>query len=203
MPEEIIPLASHPGFFLRLMREEDVDAVKRLSDSSVGKDLYLREELLSLIGGENYFYLLYSPEGEFAGYLYFYLTDSLEAERTAKLPKGSLEQLCPGKVPLGNIQSIALVPSFRNMGLSTELIRFASESLSRLGARLAFVICWKAGENVPLGMTMQAAGFRFLAETENVWYNNLNLICPICKGRCRCSAAVYYCILNKENRHET
>ena len=203
MAEEKIPLASHPGFFLRLMREEDVDAVKRLSDSSVGKDLYLREELLARIGGENYFYLLFSPEGEFAGYLYFYLTDCSEAERGANLPKDALRRLRPGKAPIGNIQSIALAPGFRSMGLSTEMIRFASESLSRLGACLAYVVCWKAGEDVPLGMTMQAADFRFLAETENVWYNNLNLICPVCKGRCRCRAAVYYCIFNKENGHET
>lgn len=192
MPEKCVPLPSHPGFYLRLLREEDVDAVKRLSDSSVGKDLYLREELLALIGGQNRFYLLFSPEDAFAGYIYFYPTDCAEAERKARLPEGSFRSLCSDNAVLGNIQSIALVPEFRDKGLSTPLIRFAAEELARLGASLAFVICWKAGDTVPLGMTMNAAHFRFLAETEDVWYDNPHLVCPVCGGRCRCRAAIYY-----------
>lgn len=191
MSEERVPLPSHPGYYLRLLREEDVDAVKSLSDNSVGKDLYLREELLALIGGQNRFCVLFSPENVFAGYIYFYLTDCAGAERKAKLPEGTFRALCPDSAVFGNIQSIALVPEFRDKGLSTSLIQFAADELTRMGASLAFVICWKAGDTVPLAMTMSAAHFRFLAETENVWYDNPHLVCPICAGRCRCRAAVY------------
>ena len=199
MPEEYISLPLHPGFFLRRMRSEDVDAVKKLSDDSVGKDLYLREELLALVDdADSHFFLLFSESVELAGYVYFYLTDRIEAERRAKLPSGAFLPLSEAGTPLGHVQSISIAPQFRSLGLSTQLIRFASERLLRLGASLAFVICWKAGETVPLAMTMHALHFRLLAETEDVWYDNPHLVCPLCAGRCRCRAEVYYRQLKEE-----
>ena len=67
---------------------------------------------------------------------------------------------------------------------------------------VAFIVCWKPGGVVPLGKALSECNFDFLAETKKVWYDDTELICPYCKGRCLCDAEVYYKLLNVETNNE-
>ena len=72
-----------------------------------------------------------------------------------------------------------------------------------MSAGAVFAICWKPGKIVPAGKMLKECGFDDLTEAKNVWYDDKDLVCPYCKGRCRCDAEVFYKLLNGEKNYES
>ena len=179
---------------LRPLESGDVDAVIKISDESVGKGLYTASEIKETIGSDSKFlYVLKSPDGEIAGYIFFFLTDTDTIVKDAKIDKETFLKVLDGtKAKIGRIQSIAIKEEYRGEGLSEKLIDFAVSKLQDLKTECTFIVCWKKGDFVPLKKTMEECKFKFLAEVQKVWYDNERLYCPYCKGRCSCNAEIYY-----------
>lgn len=175
-----------------------LDAAAELCDQSVGKNLYTRNDLVSVIGMATHsFYVVVTPEQQVVGYIYYFLTDLEEMASRAKLPRKQLARLFRKASPvIGNLCSIGVAQAYQHMGLSVELIQFSLEQLKN-NADVAFGVGWKIGKHVPIERTLKACGFRYLTDAHRVWYDNENLVCPYCKGRCNCDAAIYYKHLRK------
>lgn len=189
------------GLAFQRLNKAYFDAAAELCDQCVGKNLYPRACLASILENpDHYFYLLITPEGEPAGYIYFFLTNTEEMAILSKLPRERLVAISPKQNPIiGNLQSIGVAESWRHHRLSERLVGFYLEQLqSCLGADAAFGVFWKPKGHVPMEKTLKAFGFRHLEDAHRVWYNNQDLICPYCKGRCECDAAVYYKPIRKE-----
>ncbi len=172
-----------------------LDAAADLCDRCVGKNLYPRDALASVLDDPaHFFYLLTTPEREVAGYIYFSLTDLDTMAALCKLPVERMAEISPKASPVvGNLRSIGVAERFRDCHLSTELLRFALDYLrTKTAADVGVGICWKAGGVVPVEKTVKRLGFRFLSDAHRVWYDNDALVCPYCVGRCRCDAAIYY-----------
>lgn len=171
-----------------------LDTAAELCDGCVGKNLYSRDYLSAVIGRPNhYFYLLVSPGQEAVGYIYFFLTNIKDMAVLSKLPGERLAVISQKENPvIGNLQSIGVKQAFRSRGLSRYLVRFYLEQLHANAADTAFGVFWKARGTVPMKRTLVALHFNFLAEAHEVWYDNKDLVCPFCKGRCKCDAEVYY-----------
>lgn len=171
-----------------------LETAVELCDSCVGVNLYSRDYLSAVIGRPNhYFYLLVSPEQEAMGYIYYFLTNITDMAALSNLPRESLAVISPKENPvIGNLQSIGVKEAFRGQGLSQHLVRFYLERLHDNAADTAFGVFWKARGTVPMKQTLVALHFHFLAEAHEVWYENKDLICPFCKGQCKCDAEVYY-----------
>lgn len=91
------------------------------------------------------------------------------------------------------LRSIGVAEAYRGRGLSGVLLDFYLRQLERtLCADAAFGVFWKPNGVVPMGRTLEKAGFRYLEDAHMVWYEIENLVCPYCAGRCICDAAVYY-----------
>ncbi len=181
---------------LKLLRlsEEYITEAAQMCDRCVGKNLYTKDYLASILREPaHYFYLLISDKGVIAGYMYFIMMDREELAGISKLDTTQLDRLCKenGKV-IGNLRSIGLNEPFRNKGLSIELIRFSLEQLASLGAHVAVSLCWKPGAEVPMRQTMLSCGLEYLTDAHRVWYDVEDLECPYCSGRCECDAEVYY-----------
>ncbi len=177
------------------LNEEYLDAAVELCDRCVGKHLYPRAYLASMIEKLGHcFYLLITPEGEAAGYIYFFLAGLEEMAALAKLPGQRLAGISPQKEPvLGNLQSIGVAQHWRGRGLSKTLVGLYLEQLERwASADAAFGVFWRPNGHVPMEKTLKAMGFLHLCDVHRVWYDNEALICPYCKGRCECDGAVYY-----------
>lgn len=177
-----------------------LDTAIELCDSCVGKNLYSRDYLSTVISRPNhYFFLLVSPEQEAMGYIYFFITNIADMSALSKLPKERLSVISAKKNPvIGNLQSIGVKEAFRGQGLSSRLVRFYLERLYTDAVDTAFGVFWKARGTVPMKQTLVALHFNFLAEVHEVWYDNKDLICPFCNGRCKCDAEIYYKPLEKE-----
>ena len=179
---------------LRPMESADVHAVAAISCECVGKGLYSPEEIAGTVASDQRFiYVLDVGNGEIAGYIYFLLTDIKRTAADMKLGRERLQAVCgSGEPVLGRIQSVAIRSAFRGYGFSRKLLQFALAVLAKKRAECVFIACWKKGQDVPLGAAVRSCGFCFLAEVENAWFDNEKLYCPYCRGRCRCSAEIYY-----------
>lgn len=188
------------GLSLSRLTRSYLDRAAALCDESVGKNLYSQAYLASILARpDHHFYLLTAPEGEIAGYIYFYLTGLDEMAALSKLPRSRLADLSVKERPvIGNLSSIGVAASWRRLRLSEYLIGFALEQLERLEADFAFGLGWKIGDYVPMEKTLRVFHFICLGEARRVWYDRPGLICPYCEGRCECAAAVYYKALCKE-----
>ncbi len=182
------------NFTLNPLEQSDVDAVIKLSDECVGKGLYAVSEIKETISSDSKFvYVLKSPEGEIAGYIFFFLTDTDSICKDAKIDKETLLKVLDGtKGKIGRIQSIAIKEDYRGEGFSEKLIDFAVSKLRELKTECTFIVCWKKGDFVPLKKTMEECKFEFLTVAKKVWYDHKRLYCPYCKGRCSCDAEIYY-----------
>lgn len=179
---------------LRRLARQDVAVAARLCDRCVGKNLYPKDYLADIVcNPRHFFYLLYSREGTPVGYMYFIVMDRAELAQISKLDAVQLDRLCDEPdILIGNLRSIGLDDTYRDKGLSAELIRFSLAQLTSLGVPLAVGICWKPGQFIPMQKTMEICGMQYLTDAHRVWYDIDDLECPYCNGRCKCDAAVYY-----------
>lgn len=184
-------------FCFQPLKKEEIDEARLLCDRCVGENLYSREEIAATIGAfDRFFYLLKNEEGETVGYIYYYLTDEDYIANYAKLDVELFRAVYsnPNK-KVGKIQSVGLKAEYRGVGLAPQMIRFVLNELKKLCIDISFIVCWKPGGNVPLGKTLAECHFNYLTEAKKVWYDDTELICPYCKGRCLCDAEVYYKLL--------
>lgn len=188
-------------FFERLTPSY-VDAAAALCDQLVGKNLYTRECLTAVLQKPNHeYYVLLTPENNIAGYIYYYLADLQEAAELSKLSHKQLAVISSKKNPVvGIIRAIGVDEAYRHKGLSVKLLDFCLKQL-QTKADAAFGVCWKPDGHVPIEKALIKFQFHHLTDAHLIWYDNENLICPFCKGRCRCDGAIYYKTLSKEGNN--
>lgn len=193
-------LGDEGQFFLQELREEDLGEAVALCDRCVGENMYQHEALAEAITlPDHCFFLLKTAEGKNAGYIYYYLTDMESIAAHAKLSMSPFKTVYPRKnAPVGKIQSVGLLEEYRKRGLAARMIRFALECLRKRSIEMAYIICWKIDGVVSLASALRECGFSHLAEAKRVWYDMMDLVCPVCGGRCECDAEVYYKRLNQE-----
>lgn len=181
-------------FRLQPLRIEDVEEVRLLCDECVGKNLYSADEIANTLDApDKFFYLLKNEDGETVGYIYYYLADQEYIAKYSKLDLTLFRDVyAPEHKKIGKIQAVGLKAEYRGSGLAAQMIRFILDELKAILIEAAFIVCWKPDGIVPLGKALGECGFRFLSEAKKVWYDNDELICPYCNGRCLCDAEVYY-----------
>ncbi len=184
-------------YFIRPFQADEVDVLVSICDLSVGKNLYTREEILSSVDSdERHIYLAISQNDEIIGYLYYQLTDTASVESYTKLPLGTLGSVLKGKQDsVGLLQSIGVLPKWRNFGIAKQLVEYAMEKLTKQNVSYAVAACWKHGSAIPMQKNMEELGFQRLPGAYRIWYDLDRLICPFCSGRCKCEAVIYYTCL--------
>lgn len=185
------------GLTMERLAAADVGDAAALCGRCVGKNLYPEEYLAEVIHKPGHYYsVLMTPEKRIAGYIYYYLTGLQEAAALAKLSPEQIPALPTGRSPVfGVLRSIGVDEAYRRNGLSVKLVEHYLEQLHGAGADVAFGVFWKPDGSVPMEKTLKRFGFSHLTDAHLIWYDNEDLVCPFCKGRCRCDAAIYYKIL--------
>lgn len=87
---------------------------------------------------------------------------------------------------MGKIQSVGIKREYRGNELAVEMMQFILKEMKKADIDITFIVCWKPGGIVPLGKTLAKCQFDYLTEAKKIWYDDMELICPHCKGRCRC-----------------
>ena len=180
-------------FYLSPLRLNEISTAKALCDICVGKNLYSEKDLGNTVKDKKqFFWLLKTEDGETAGYIYYKLTNTKSLAKYAKLDEKILLGVSGSGDKIGQIQSVGIKEKFRGLGIAARLIEFAADRLQKADVSAVFTVCWKAENGAFLAPALKSCGFSFLASAENVWYDEKQLICPICGGRCRCGAEIYF-----------
>ena len=193
----VFTLENGMAFRLQPLKKEEIEEARLLCDECVGKNLYSADEIAATLNTpDRFFYLLKSEKGETVGYIYYYLTDEEYIAEYSKLDIAVFRDVCaPEHNRVGKIQAVGLKAEYRGTGLAVQMMRFILNELKAISIDVAFIVCWKPGGFVPLGKALGECGFRFLSKAKKVWYDNTELVCPYCSGRCLCDAEVYYKLL--------
>jgi len=185
--------------YLEALKVEEIDKALKLADECVGKNLYSMEDFLSAINNKDkFFFLLKNKQKEIAGYIYFLITSSAEVEKTVNISLSSI----PYSEKCGRIQSVAVKEESRGLGFSSYMINYALEVLDQKNIDTVYIVCWKPGGVLPLKKALGKCNFEYLITVKDAWYKDEDLICPYCKGRCHCSADIYYKKLQNDEENE-
>jgi ribosomal protein S18 acetylase RimI-like enzyme len=190
-------LENNRAFYLKPLSKEEINEARLLCDECVGENLYGEEEIAAAIdSSDKFFYLLKSEAGENVGYIYYYLAAPEYIAQYSKLDPALFRKAysSPGN-KVGKIQSVGLKAGYRGIGLAARMISFILKHLKEIDIDAAFIVCWKPKGILPLGKALFECKFDYLAEAKKVWYDDTELICPYCNGRCLCDADVYYKLL--------
>ena len=168
-----------------------------MSDECVGKNLYPKEEIAETLNDqEKFFYLLKNEKDETIGYIYYFLTNEEEMAKYSKLDINVFREVYSNSdKKVGKIQSVGIKREYRGNELAVEMMQFILKEMKKADIDITFIVCWKPGGILPLGKTLEKCQFNYLTEAKKIWYDDKELICPHCKGRCRCDAEIYYKLL--------
>lgn len=167
----------------------------KLCDICVGENLYTESLLEEAMASKDKTILaMVTPDNELVAYIYLTVIGFTEAQQLSNNNLQALKEAgYDESVVIGNIQSIGVAPAYRKQHLSILLVKrairwFEDHTL----AQIAFAIAWNKQGEVPMARTFESHNFQVLTIARKVWYNKKNLICPVCKGRCKCDATLYY-----------
>lgn len=183
------------SFFLEAAKAEELQEIVQMCDRCVGENLYSENEIRKAIeDDDSYIYLLKEEKEGLCGYVYFQKTGLDELAAFLKTEKTLFQQAigCENASFI-NFRSIGIDGKMRNNGLSEKLFGFSVDySEKYLKADYMFGAFWKQDKTVPMLSNLQKYGFSYFSTIEKMWYDKPGLICPVCGGRCICSAEIYF-----------
>ncbi len=177
------------------MTPELLPQLVKLCAICVGENLYTESALKEAMASQDkIIFALVTPDNELVAYIYLTLIDFAEAQKLSNNNLDSLKKVgFDESVHIGNVQSIGVAPAYRKQHLSIVLVKKALRWFEdSTAADIAFAIAWNKQGEVPMARTFESHDFKVLTIAKKVWYNKLDLICPVCKGRCKCDATIYY-----------
>lgn len=177
-----------------------LDETVELCGSCVGKNLYQKEDLMTVLDKQDsFFYLLMDQDGMVIGYVFFEMADRKELAGYFKIEQARFLSIIEPADRIVHFRSIGIAEKMRGKQLSDRLMDFALTSAREcLQADVMIGAFWKKRGNVPMERALSDFGFRRFATVEKIWYDRADLICPVCGGRCVCPAEIYYKRLRKE-----
>ncbi|MDD4074498.1 MAG: GNAT family N-acetyltransferase [Eubacteriales bacterium] len=115
-------------------------------------------------------------------------------------------QLAAGDALIYTGDALLVLPEYRRQGMDEAMVDIAKERIRALGGSYALHELWVH----PDGRTpaRRTPGFYDscidMGEFKNFYYDfdHFGYYCPICKGKCVCSAHIYLCYLGKDEHDE-
>lgn len=192
---------SDKEFILTSLTREFIDETVALCEESVGKNLYDRKVFENAVdSSDSHIFLYLTKDRRVAAYLYVGVIDFEEAVAISKNDLKELEVLSGKKSPkIAHFKSIGVRPEYRMHGLAEKLM-FAADDwfYNDTDADAAIGIAWKPNGKAVMDKILVELDFSYLTDLKMFWYDNEEMYCPVCKGRCRCDAALYGKMLTRD-----
>ncbi len=181
---------------VRKATSRDILPVLQLLDQELGEDWIYADDLKKAIATD----MLYIADhkGELAGFVLMRMLKQGDFVKELKGQKFKIPRdiaVAEEHESIGFIEAVATDPKYQGKGIGTKLIDTAQAKLKKAGAELITAMGWKP-EQVNIGPTLYAAGFKDRAEFERFWYKeSLEEDAPDCPGcgkpPCECGAVLF------------
>ena len=156
--------------------------VTALLNQELGDDCHKAEEIGDLMSSDVGTVLVAHSEGQLVG-----VATGLILRRED--PEGwMLDELDPeDSEHVGLLQSVAVVPESRGLGIGTALAVQRMEALEDLGATVVIAFSWESGQAGRSRPVLERLGFKVFRGFENAWDGQP---CPVCGNSCACGASL-------------
>lgn len=128
---------------------------------------------------------------ELIGYSVFETSDADDVSVRYQLDRQSVVKIA-GDRKIFCYKSAAVRKNYTRNGIAGKLLRESIEQAKGYGCGSVFVAGWKYNGRVPMHHVFIQNGFVEIGLRKNLWYNEKEYTCIICKGRCICDGVIYY-----------
>lgn len=181
---------------VRVAQQSDVLPVLQLLDQELGEDWIYAADLKKAI--ENDMLYIADHDGNMAGFVLMRMLKKGEFKKELKGQDYKIPRdiaMAEDNESIGFIEAIATDPAYQGKGVGTKLVAKAQSVLKKAGAEMITAMGWKP-EQVNIGPTLYAAGFKDRAEFVRFWYEeSLEDDAPDCPGcgkpPCECGAVLF------------
>lgn len=175
-----------------------LDDIIKIANKRFGKNYYNRENFIENLNKSKGMctVAIDKLKNEVLGYCIFFEESLKKAEKHFKIPIEELVSVTGSGESICHTKSIALKENCEKAGIGTELFRITLDKAQKLGYKVAWCPAWIRENYIPVGNVLKRNNFTYYKTVGNLWEDDKDYKCVVCSGPCKCSAAVYYKILN-------
>lgn len=169
---------------------EDYEDMKFLCDERYGEGYLTPERYAHYLKHPGLFLAAHKGK-ELAGFSLMAPAAVPEAAGYMKMSAGELEKLT-GNRKLLILKSIVIQKKYGKMGLPVTMTNEVIENARSEGYGIIFSAAWIVGGKIPIKKAFEEMEFTPLFLRHNLWYDDEDYYCIVCKGRCKCDGFIYY-----------
>lgn len=177
-------------FKLRDAVLEDYEDVKLLCDERFGEGYLTPEQYAHYLKYTGLFKVACMGK-ELAGFSLMAPASVSEAAAHMKMSVGEIKKLT-GSRRILILKSIVLQKKYGGKGLPVSMTNAVIENAKIEGYGIIFSAAWIVGGKIPIKKAFEEMEFKPLFLRSNLWYDDEDYYCVVCKGRCRCDGFIYY-----------
>lgn len=177
-------------FEIRAAVLEDYKDMKILCDERYGEG-YLTPERYAHYLEHPRLFLVASQGNELAGFSLMAPASVPETADYMKMSAGEIKGLA-GDRKILILKSIVIQKKYGKMGLPSTMTNAVIENAKTEGYGIIFSAAWMVEGKMPIKQAFEEMGFQPLFLRHNLWYDEEDYYCVVCKGRCKCDGFIYY-----------
>lgn len=179
---------------IRKAEYKDLNTVKRMTDTYIGRNFYTFSELKEILEDDNkYLYVYVDERDRVVAYLYSFVETPDSALNILHVPCDVhiLPDIAPDE-RVGVYKTACTEEKKRGQGIMTMILNRMQEEMRRRNvSRILFTALQAPDGNVPAHKVGINAGFLPAAAVSHPWIH-IDSYCPYCKKRyCCCNAVLY------------
>lgn len=178
-----------PLIIVERVDKKNLSAILHISDLQLGQDYINPEEFLD----EDLIKFQASVDNKIVGFITAkHLSIEDLYEKMPKLKNRKFKQFDVTQ-KIGYIGSVATSPNYENMGVASELFKFALKELLKTN-NMVLMTGWKSKLGTNIESIAIKYGFEEIIELKEYWKEDsikYNYTCPVCSNPCECSAVMY------------
>lgn len=185
-------------FDVRTPAISDFEQIKRICEDRFGKGYITEEEFKKWI--KNPDFCKVAVYGETVAGIVYLMPETPEAlAKALKLDEEYVKRASNGKKVIHS-RCAALDVEFEHRGLTPILHNVIFGNIDKNVYGAIFAPAWTYNGYTPMKKYLEREGFGFIGNKENIWYDMDGYECVICKGRCKCDAAIFEKTIYQEEK---
>lgn len=172
-------------------------ALKALADEGLSTGYFTDEVLNGFKQGKYFCTMAIDDSDKLLGINYGRFETKEEIAEMMRCTVAEVETLFKGEELFFEQIGMVISKSARGLGLSKIMMsRFKDGVFTKVNTSVTGL--WiRNGDEEPIVRLEKSAGSVFLKRIPDYWYDDPDLYCDVCKGRCHCNCDIYY--VTKEN----
>ena len=166
--------------------------MKALADWGLSPGFFNDEVVKNIESNEYFCSIALDDDDKVCCVSYGYLLDLNGAANELRCSANEVASYFPGVTKFASHVGMATRPDMQGQGIAKEMVKL-HKKLAFPYADIIFNIVWnRKGAEKSIVAVIKHFGAEFLKTIPLYWYDEPDLYCTVCKGRCVCDCDIYY-----------